>query len=273
MGSLLTEGDHLYLDRSRDWRTALRIILQAARAEEDAVGAAAVVLRDVPDGDEELHTFLLGEGLLRIPVADSWVREHGVGDDEAFLAGLTRKHRYHQRTRVLAWEPAFTVQVVPGGSPAAAALTAEQGDVLHGLYRAVHARAFDLNVFPLPRRLIDAVLRSPAFEVVLLRLPEQAGDPVVAFAVQHVTDAHVAPVFVGLDYAYVASHNSYQVLLLQAVRSAQRRGAPLVRFGMGADLQKARFGARRERRWAYVQASETYNSDVLAHLAGSVSAH
>jgi 7-keto-8-aminopelargonate synthetase-like enzyme len=273
MGSLLTEGDHLYLDRSRDWRTALRIILQAARAEEDAVGAAAVVLRDLPDGDEELHTFLLGEGLLRIPVADSWVREDGVGDDEAFLAGLTRKHRYHQRTRVLAWEPAFTVQVVPGGSPAAAALTAEQGDVLHGLYRAVHARAFDLNVFPLPRRLIDAVLRSPAFEVVLLRLPEQAGDPVVAFAVQHVTDAHVAPVFVGLDYAYVASHNSYQVLLLQAVRSAQRRGAPLVRFGMGADLQKARFGARRERRWAYVQASETYNSDVLAHLAGSVSAH
>jgi hypothetical protein len=111
---------------------------------------------------------------------------------------------------------------------------------------------------------------------VLLRLAERRGSPhpedVVAFAVQHVTDEHVAPVFVGLDYAYVPTHSSYQVLLLQALRSAQRRGARLVRYGMGADLQKARFGARRERRWAYVQASETYNSDVLAHLAEGVPA-
>jgi hypothetical protein len=275
MGSLLTEGDHLYLDRSRDWRTALRSILQAARTEEDVAGAAAVVLRDLPDGDDELHTFLLGEGLIRIPVADSWVRDGGSAADEAFLAGLTRKHRYHQRSRVLAWEPAFDVQVLAGGS-AAAALPAAHRDVLYDRYRAVHARAFDLNVFPLPRRLIDAVLESPAFEVVLLRLAERpreaSGEDIVAYAVQHVTDEHVVPLFVGLDYTYVPTHSSYQVLLLQALRSAQRRGAPLVRFGMGADLQKARFGARREKRWAYVQASETYNADVLAHLAETVPA-
>ncbi|TFV88347.1 aminotransferase class I/II-fold pyridoxal phosphate-dependent enzyme [Blastococcus sp. CT_GayMR16] len=273
-GSLLTEGDHLYLDRTRDWQGALRLILQAARVEEDAAGAAAVVLRDLPDGDDELHTFLLGEGLLRLPVPDSWAREVRFADDEEFLAGLTRKHRYHQRTRVLARESAFSVQVLEGGTPEAAALPALVRDHLYELYRAVHGHAFELNVFPLPRRLLDAVLASPAFELVLLRLPElSAGDTsdgVVGFAVQHVTDDHVAPVFVGLDYDYVPTHSSYQVLLLQALRSAQRRGARLVRFGMGADLQKARFGARREKRWAYVAASETYNADVLAHLAESV---
>jgi hypothetical protein len=277
MGSLLTEGDHLYLDRSRDWRTALRMILQAVRAEEDAAGAAAVVLRDLPDGDEELHAFLLGEGLLRIAVPDSWVRDVDFADDEGFLAGLTRKHRYHQRTRVLAWEPKFTVEVLAGGSPAAAALPPARREALYARYRAVHARALDLNVFPLPRRLIDAVLASPGWEVVLLHLPEAsggpAGDDVVAFAVQHVSGEQVVPVFVGLDYDYVAGHSSYQVLLLQALRSAQRRGARRVRYGMGADLQKARFGARPERRWAYVQAGETYNADVLAHLAESVPSH
>jgi CelD/BcsL family acetyltransferase involved in cellulose biosynthesis len=140
----------------------------------------------------------------------------------------------------------------------------------------VHARAFDLNVFPLPRRLIDAVLGSPAFEVVLLRLAdrprEATGSDIVAFAVQHVTDEQVVPLFVGLDYTYVPTHSSYQVLLLQALRSAQRRGAHRVRFGMGADLHKARFGARREKRWAYVQASDTYNADLLARLAETVPA-
>jgi len=275
-GSLLTEGDHLYLDRTRDWRTAVRLVLQAARAEEDAAGAAGVVLRDLPDGDDELHTFLLGEGLMRIPVGDSWVRDGGFTTDDVFLAGLHRKHRYHQRTRVLAWEPAFDVEVLTGGSAPASALPAAHRDVLYDRYRAVHARAFDLNVFPLPRRLIDAALASPAFEVVLLRLAdlprEASGDDIVAFAVQHVTDEHVVPLFVGLDYAYVPTHSSYQVLLLQALRSAQRRAAGVVRLGMGADLQKARFGARREKRWAYVAADETYNADVLAHLAEAVAA-
>jgi 7-keto-8-aminopelargonate synthetase-like enzyme len=269
MGTLLTEGDHLYLDRSRDWRTALRMILQAARAEEDAAGAAAVVLRDLPDGDDELHEFLLGEGLLRLPVADSWVREVDFADDEEFLAQLTRKQRYHQRTSVLAWESAFRVEVLEGGTPEAAAYPAACREALYNLYRAVHARAFDLNVFPLPRRLLDAVLEHPGWEIALLHLAERPEEP-VAFAVAHVTDRQVSPVFVGLDYDYVASHHSYQQLLLQALRSARRRGAGRVLYGMSADLQKSRFGARREKRWAYVQATETYNSDVLAHLAESV---
>jgi hypothetical protein len=176
---------------------------------------------------------------------------------------------------VLAWEPRFRVEVVDGGSAAAAALTSADRDRLYGLYREVHARAFELNVFPLPRRVLDAVLGLPGWEVVLLHLPEQRESP-VAFAVQHVGTApepdHVAPVFVGMDYRFVPTHHSYQQLLFQAVRSAQRRGARRVLFGMSADLQKSRFGARREKRWAYVQATETYNSDVLARLAQTVPA-
>ena len=56
--------------------------------------------------------------------------------DEEFLAGLTRKHRYHQRTRVLAVGAAFDVEVLAGGSPAAAALPAAHRDVLYDRYRA-----------------------------------------------------------------------------------------------------------------------------------------
>ncbi|SFD87026.1 hypothetical protein [Blastococcus tunisiensis] len=269
MGSLLTEGDHLYLDRGRNWRAALRMVLQAARAEEDATGASAVVLRDLPDGDDELHGFLLGEGFLRVPLPVSWVREVDVHDDAAFLAGLTRKQRYHQRTRVLAHEPGFEVTVLAGGSPEAAALPAVERDALYGLYRAVHARALELNVFPLPRAIVDAVLERPGWETVVLRRPALSAAP-IAVAVQHVTDEHVAPVFVGLDYRYVAGEHSYQQLLLQALRSAQRRGARRVLYGMGADLQKSRFGARPVTRWTYVQPTETYQSDVLAHLAAGL---
>ena len=76
--------------------------------------------------------------------------------------------------------------------------------------------------------------------------------------------------FIGLDYRFVATHHTYQQLLFQALRSARRRGARRVLYGMSADLHKARFGARREKRWAYVQPTDTYNSDVLALLAENV---
>ena len=271
MGSLLSEGDHLYLDRSGDWRSALRLILQAARAEEDAIGAAALVLRDLPDGDEELHQFLLGEGFLRLPVWKTWVRDVDFADDEEFLAQLTRKRRHHQRRNVLSWEPQFRIEVLRGGSAAAARLPQATRDRLYRLYRNVHARGLDLNVFPLPRRIIDVLLASPGWEVLLLSLPDRASEP-VAFVVLNVTEQRVAGVFTGLDYDYVVSHRTYQQVLLQVLRAAQRRGAARVLYGMSADLQKSRFGARPEKRWAYLQPSETFNADVLEHITQTVSA-
>src|SRR5439155_13875336 len=168
-----------------------------------------------------------------------------------------------------AWEGRYDVRVDAGGSPEAAALTAAERDELYRLYRNVHARNLDLNVFPLPRRLLDAVLADPGWELVVLRLPE-AGPHPVAFAVQHVGPSYVQPVFVGLDYAYVASHHTYQQTLWQAIRSAQRHGVPRVLLGMSADLQKSRFGARPERRWVYVQPSDSYQLDVLAQLTERV---
>ncbi|MDP9428738.1 MAG: hypothetical protein M3Q47_07625 [Actinomycetota bacterium] len=103
----------------------------------------------------------------------------------------------------------------------------------------------------------------------LLHLPDEPDGP-VAFGTLLVTADSVATVFLGLDRRYVASHHSYQQLLLQALRAGQRHGAEQVLYGMSADLQKSRFGARRERRWGYVQAGETFSADVLAHLAAGM---
>ncbi len=269
MGSLLTEGDHLYLDRDGQWQEALRLILAAARAEEDRVGAAAVVLRDLPDGDPQLHDFLLSEGFLRIPILDTWERSVDFADDAAFLDGLSRKARYHQRTRVLAFEDRYVVRTVAGGTDDAAAISPAERRRLYALYRNVHARNLELNVFPLPLRLLDAVLADPAWELLILSLRDDPDRP-VAFAVQHVGPDHVQPVFVGLDYEFVASQNCYQQLLWQSLRSASRRGAGRILLGMSAGLQKSRFGAAPRRRWVYLQPTDSYQADVLSQVAERV---
>jgi hypothetical protein len=39
---------------------------------------------------------------------------------------------------------------------------------------------------------------------------------------------------------------------------------------MSADLQKARFGARPQRRWLYLQPTDSYQADVLNQLTEAV---
>jgi 7-keto-8-aminopelargonate synthetase-like enzyme len=271
MGSLITEGDHLYLDRSADWRSALRLILAAAKAEEERTGASAVALRDLPDDDAELHEFLVTEGFLRLPTMPTWERDLDFADDTQFLAGLTKKARYHQRTAVLGWEDRYEVETIVGGSPEAAALSEADRDHLYALYQNVHARNLELNVFPLPRGLLDEVLAADCWELAVLRLPDGPAEP-VAYALLNVGSEHVAPVFVGLDYQYVASHHSYQQTLWQSFRAAERRGARRLLLGMSADLQKARFGAVPRQRVVYFQPTEQYQVDVLNQLTEAISA-
>jgi hypothetical protein len=269
MGTLLTEGDHLYLDRSGRWQEALRMIIAAARQEEDRANASAIILRDLPDVGHELHEFLLGEGFLRLPIGTSWVRELDFTDDAQFLAGLSKKHRYHQRANVLGWENAYHTEIIVGGTEAARQLDSGTRDQLHALYRNVHARNLSINVFPLPRRLLDCILDHPCWELIVLRLIDKPDQP-VAFAVQYTGPEHVQPVFVGLDYDFVVTHHSYQQTLWQTLRSGQRHQARRVRLGMTADLQKARFGAEPEQRLVYVQLTDTFNIDILNQLTEEV---
>jgi len=223
----------------------------------------------VPEGYTQLHDVLTTEGFVRVPLPDSYVREMDFTDDAGFLAGLGKKARYHQRTKVLGVADRYRVQVLSGGS---GALDPALRDHLYRLYRAVHARNLRLNVYPLPARLLDAVVAQPGWELVLLYLHDGPELP-VAYVVAHVAPGHhVAPVFVGLDYRYVGSDHAYQQTLWQALVSARRHGVPRVLLGMGADLQKARFGAEPQRRFLYLQPTDSYQTDVLNQVTASLNA-
>lgn len=198
---------------------------------------------------------------------DSLVVEPVVTDDAPWLAGLTAKARAHQRREVLPWDGAFEVEIVGHGGrvPSDAELAH-----LHQLYRNVELRGLELNSFELPPTFLRDMLAHPCWELVLLYLKSDAGGPhagpPVAFGAHFIGKGYYAPMVLGLDYTYVRSHHSYRQALRQAMLRARRYGAGRVLFGMGAALEKRRFGARAHQRFAYVQASDHYSQEVLAAL-------
>lgn len=270
MGCLLTEGDHLYLDRRGPWRDALNLLLEAIGEDAHAAGAGTVVLRDLAP-DPELAEAMGRRGFTEISMPDSFVLEPVPGGDADWLAGLSPKSRSHQRRDVLPWDDAFELEFVRQGGrrPGEAEL-----DHLHRLYRNVQERGLEINAFELPRLLLGGMLDHPCWELMLMRLRPEAGGspgmPPVAFGAHFVGRRHYAPMLVGLDYTYVRSHRSYRQALRQALLRARAHGAERILLGMGAPLEKTRLGARAETRVAYVQASDHYSQEVLAVLEANV---
>jgi 7-keto-8-aminopelargonate synthetase-like enzyme len=266
MGSLLTEGDHLYLDRNADWKGALDLLLAAVSEHAEAEGAATVVLRDLYGSDRELAEALRERGYVGIKMLDSLVLEPVHPDDETWLAALPGKIRWHQRKHVLPWDGAFDVEFVRKGDRV---LTDAELDHLYELYCSVHRGGLDLNTFRLPRTVLRDMLEHDSWELMLMR-PRENGRPdgmPVLFGAMFVGARHYAPIVVGLDYDFVQSHSSYRQGLRHALLRARALGSKRILLGMGARLEKRRFGAEAQDRVAFVQISDHYSQEVLASLA------
>jgi 7-keto-8-aminopelargonate synthetase-like enzyme len=262
MGSLLTEGDHLYLDRNADWNAALDLLTSAVSEHARLAGAGTIVLRDLHAADIELAEAIRERGYVKTSLPESLVYEPVAGGDEEWLAGLSVKARVHQRKSVLPFDDAYEVEWLRHGGRS---VSDAELDHLYGLYLAVQARGRDLNSFPLPKSFLRDMLAHPSWELMTLRLKETG--LVVAFGAHFVGARHYAPMIVGLDYSAVRSHGAYRQALRHAILRARALGAKRVLLGMGASFEKTRFGAHAQERVAFAQASDHYSSEVLAALA------
>jgi 7-keto-8-aminopelargonate synthetase-like enzyme len=272
MGSLLTEGNHLYLDRDADWKAALHLMLIAVNAQRDECRAPTIAVRDLPSEDEELTATLEEAGFLRVALPDSMVIDIDWSSASEFLAARSKRERRFHREKVKPWWEAYDVEVLqPGGRRP----SAEEWTHLYELYRAVHGRQLVLNTFPLPDDLLPRLLECPDWEIILLRLrPEFGGEPGAlpqGFMACHVGPEVYSPLFVGMDYRLVETQGLYRQLLARSVWRAGMLGARQVAFGMGSELEKTRFGARAAKRVMYVQSHDRYQHDVLELIASTSS--
>jgi hypothetical protein len=268
MGALLTEGDHLFLDREGDWRGALSLMLMMVNARRDECGTPTLVIRDVPEDDEELGSALEDAGFARVALPESMVIDVDWNDVAGFLAARSKRERRFHREQVEPWWGAYDVEILRSGGRRP---SETEWAHLYQLYRAVHARQLALNTFPLPPDLLPRVVECPGWELILLRLRSEHGGDAEALpqglVACHAGSRLYSPLFVGMDYELVESHGLYRQLLARSVWRARNLGARRIAFGMGSELEKARFGARPARRVMYVQSHDRYHHDVLELIA------
>ncbi len=268
MGSLLTEGNHLFLDRDADWRGALRLLVAALEEIREESEASAVLVRDLPADDEGVAPILADADYLRLPAPESWVIQVDWKDEEEYLAKLSRRARRFHRRIVLPMDEAWDQEIVgPGGRE----LATDEWEHLQRLYRNVQERHLALNTFPLPRDLLQAMARTEGWELILLRLrPEHGGKadgPPEGFAVCHIGPKRYDWLLVGMDYQHSDSHALYPQLIMRVVRRAKELGLSSVGLGLGSGAMKQRFGGEPHHCVMYVQSMDRFQLDLLEMLA------
>jgi len=271
MGCPLTEGDHLYLDRSADWREALGLLAAHASQIAETSGARLVALRDLAADDAELAACLEGLGFTSVPAPRSLVLDVDWTSRESYRARLSKRARRFHRERVEPYDDAFEVAVLRPGDPAP---PPERWAEIHRLYQNVWERSFHLNTFALPEGFLPEMLEHPGFELVTLALRAErggteGGSPRAFFAAR-IGQTQYVPIVVGLDYRSVRAHGVYRQCLAWMIRRAEQLGRRRLLLGLGAEVEKRRFGARPLARSVWIQVRDPLHAQVLALLAGDV---
>lgn len=269
MGSLLTEGQHIFIDKTdRHWQDALLMLLERLSSIQEKAGASIINLRDL-ENDPELHNLLLAEGYVKIDLPEANIingdKLEWKSTDE-YLEKLSPKSRSHLRRDAFRYEQFYDIEI-------AKTATDEEINYWYELYKNVETRSLTLNTFLLPKKAFRKMLECPKWEIVKLTLKEEYDDRKnrlpIAVGFNYRTEKSYCPMILGLDYYFLFSYKNYKQLLLQAVKRANELGSGKLFFGFTANIEKRKFGAVAVPKVAYIQTNDSFNMQVLELSKGN----
>ena len=262
MGSLFTEGNHLYVNDNHPLKQeALNTMMRHIEAIEKDFKAKMVVLRDF-SAKENLHQYFQGQGFVRVQMPDSCnidLEEHIT--IESYGAKLSTRNRQHLRKEILAIEPLLSIEVLKS-------CTSEQLKEVHRLYDNVHQNNLGLNTFSFPEALFANMSKHPNWEFITIS-PLESPSKMIGVMLCYKNGNHTyVPSFVGMDYEYLSTFYTYRQLLYQTIKRAIGLKFKQIDLGMTAGFEKRKLGALVVEKFAYLQTSDNYTLELMGIMEG-----
>lgn len=270
LGSYLSEGSHLFLDRADPaWPAAMAAVHAEVMRAAAEWGASAVVLRDFAGDDGEMDGWMGARDFIKLPILDSYRLDLRGWSEEGRIAAAGARSKRLLRGLIGA-SAGYRMRVWGANGRTAD----DPGFAAHldALYREVAARGLRINTYPLPADVVPALLANPAWEVVTIAPDGHDEARPVAWYAAHQGDGHYAAFMCGVDYAHVAGTElgAYRQMLLHMTRRAREVGAHTLHMGMDAEAEKRRFGAVPHPTCAYVLAFDHDAGDRLQAIITAV---
>ncbi len=271
MGCMLTEGNHLFVDRKNpEWKGAMMAFIDKLWTEQDRLKAEAIYLRDFPLEDIQMTDFVAEQGFVKVGIPSTHVIDDIKWENVSeYMASLSSKKRSLIKRKVVKYSECYNVEVIKSPS-------IQELKKWYDLYLSVKSGSYELNSFVLPFKLFEEFSKYPKAELIQISIkPEHSNsglEEVGAVTLNYMTASNdYCGLIVGLDYAYVRSKALYKNMILENVVRAGALGANKLYLGMTASESKRDFGAKSKSQVAFFQMKDDYNLKVLSNIAQNAS--
>jgi 7-keto-8-aminopelargonate synthetase-like enzyme len=266
-GCPLSTGNHLYVNRkSPFWKEALSRLLSKLSELQEHYGAGSILVRDLPNDDEEMDGYFRENGFFKMELPVNHVIEDVTWSSRTdYIDRLSRKSKIHLKQDILRHEHRFETTLLQNPS-------LEELEFLYGLYLQVANRSLELNTFVLPIRLFHEIAKSNYWEILTTTLKTEFDSRLkplpVAVTFNFRTPTQYNGMILGIDHSLPesAKYNCYKQALYQSLCRARELNLNLIQLGYSAGQTKRMLGAREIPSVGYVQTNDNYSLEVLSSL-------
>jgi 7-keto-8-aminopelargonate synthetase-like enzyme len=263
-GSLLTEGEHLYIDKTSPfWKDAMQLFFDRVNLLQEKYNTNSIVLRDFQQVDEEFESFLIDNGFFKTSMPDNnIVNDLSWNNVEEFYQSLSKRSKQHFREDVRKHRENYEISVEKDPSE-------KDIDHWYSLYENVKNNSLELNTFILPKKLFAHIANDPSWEVLSLKLAspgDRSLKKTVCVVFSHAAGDNYIPMIIGMDYSYNKEYKVYRQALYQLVMRARMLEKKKVHLGFSATVEKKKVGAVTYPTYAFMQIRDTYNVEALATM-------
>lgn len=261
MGSMITEGEHLFLCREKsNWQEALNMLLVELEMLQKKLEPQYLILRDFRTNDIELDKFFHAKGFIKVAMPEAAVYDDFDWNDESsYVESLSSRSRKHFRKDIDAFSHKLEVKIQQE-------LTESELEKCYELYLAVKKNNLGLNTFSYPHSLFQHMNTSSQWEFILIYLKDKdillAG---VMFCYKNSSNVYT-PAVVGMDYKWSREYNIYRQLLYQTILRAGKLDARRIDFGLTAGFEKRKLGAKVIDKCCYIQTRDNFAMEALDWL-------
>ena len=264
LGSMFTEGDHLYFDENhQEGDMALGLLVD--KMEEWESQTSMIVLRDF-DAKTSLNDYFHNRGFVKANMPDCcFFEDFSWKGKEDFPSILSKKSKRHFLKDIKPYEDLVFIEVLDQ-------VPEEYLSQFLNLYENVRRNNPGLNTFPFPPKLFAEMNQHPHWEFICLSLKEEEGRlgnlAGVMFCYKNSGKTYV-PSFVGMDYTCTEDFSIYRQLLYHTILRAKELECERIDFGLTAAFEKKKLGAMVKPKVCYVQAKDNFSLELLETLQNS----
>ncbi|MDT0677032.1 aminotransferase class I/II-fold pyridoxal phosphate-dependent enzyme [Autumnicola musiva] len=261
MGSMMTEGDHLYLCQEKEnWKEAFDLLLEQVEILEKKLKPQYLILRDFDSDNDAIKTFLHNKGFIQVSMPQSAIYDNFIWNDpQDYVGTLSKRSRKHFRNDIEPYFEKLKVRIKDK-------LTDKELNQSYELYLQVKENNLGLNTFRYPFPLFEHMVVSSQWEFIMIYLKETE-KPLVGVMFCYKNSSNIySPAIIGMDYEFSGEYNIYRQLLYQTIIRAKELGSSRIDFGLTAGFEKRKVGAMVLDKCAYIQARDNFALESLDWL-------